>query len=373
MANSLTFKPGNPVGLTLNVQTFSFGQTSVGTASASKARQPQDVSDVNFAICPDITAVAFAVSVDTPLAQLGSYEFSPLPLYIVGFQSGTFAVKIYDAPRAAYVLNHANWELSFHQDPSECDGVLMGELFPDTYDGVNDSELPAPMLVGTGSFSGGSIVSFPFTPAQVGATILHASDTYVLFASFAPGSAGTGSPNPIPTATATAAPSPSPSPTPAATSTPSPAPSATGSLTINPGSNNMFLGNPPAPLASLSPSLFYTGTIAGIVSPMNASYMEVAGASPNGCPITGTVVYSLEVTYPNTFAFATTGAGYMATIITPGSADGTSYHAELFRASGCASLAGPSIVTVSGGTLSFAGGGALTIGANETDIVEFWH
>jgi hypothetical protein len=30
-------------------------------------------------------------------------------------------------------------------------------------------------------------------------------------------------------------------------------------------------------------------------------------------------------------------------------------------------------VNVSGGTLSFVGGGALTINANETDVVEFWH
>jgi Flp pilus assembly secretin CpaC len=136
----------------------------------------------------------------------------------------------------------------------------------------------------------------------------------------------------------------------------------------------MFLGNPPAPLGSLSPSLFYTGgTIAGIVAPMSASYLEVAGASPHACPVTGTVMYSLEVTYPNTFAFATTGSGYMATIITPGTADGTSYHAALFRAGGCATLAGPSVVNVSGGTLSFVGGGALTINANETDVVEFWH
>ena len=81
-------------------------------------------------------------------------------------------MKIYDAPHAAYVLNEANWELSLHQDPSECDGLLMSGLFPDTYGDVTDSVLPAPMLVGTGSFSGGSIVSFPFTPAQVGETFL---------------------------------------------------------------------------------------------------------------------------------------------------------------------------------------------------------
>jgi hypothetical protein len=59
--------------------------------------------------------------------------------------------------------------------------------------------------------------------------------------------------------------------------------------------------------------------------------------------------------------------------ITSGTADGTSYHAALFRAGGCATLAGPSGVNVSGGTLSFVGGGPLTINANETDVVEFWH
>ena len=369
MANSFTFRPGNPAGLSLNVQTFSFGQTSIGTATASNQRRPQDATNIDFSICPDVTAVSFAVSVDTPLAQLGSYDFSPLPFYIRGFQSGTFAVQVYDTRRGAFIIDHANWELTFHNDPNECKPVLMSELFPDDYQ--HDSLLPAPMLVGTGSFSNGSIVSFPFTPAQVGSTILKAGDTYVMFAAFTPGAVATGSPNPIPTITPV--PSPSPSPSPSSTASPIAAASAAGSLSINPGSGNIFLGNPPAALGLLSPSLFYSGTIAGIVAPMSASYLEVAGASPHACPITGTVIYSLEVTYPNTFAFATTGSGYMATIITPGTADGTSYHATLFRAGACATLAGPSGVAVSGGTLSFVGGGALTINANETDVVEFWH
>jgi Flp pilus assembly secretin CpaC len=107
---------------------------------------------------------------------------------------------------------------------------------------------------------------------------------------------------------------------------------------------------------------------------MTAPYYEVAGTVPNGCPVSGTVIYSLDVAYPSMFAFSSTsGSGYMATIITPGTADGTSYHAALFRAGGCAVLAGPSIVNVSGGTLSFAGAGSVIISAAENDIVEFWH
>lgn len=135
----------------------------------------------------------------------------------------------------------------------------------------------------------------------------------------------------------------------------------------------MFLGNPPAPLGSFSPSLFYNGTIAGILSPMSAPYIEALGSTPHACAVNGTIVYSLEVTYPTAFAFATATAGYMSTIVAPGTADGTAYHAGLFRAGGCAQLQGPDNIAVSGGTLTFDGAGALTIAANETDVVEFWH
>jgi hypothetical protein len=370
MAESFTFRPGNPAGLFLNnVQAFSFGQTGFGSAAtAANKRSSQDVGGVTSAVCQAITAVAFTVSVETPLSQLGQYSFSPLAQYEAGFGNGTFSLQLLESNYPAFLV--LNLGLAMQLDPQDCATILTLQLF-----GLSNAPvgLLTQDLAGTGVFSNGSLVSFPFTAAQVGATTLKPGLEYLLFAKFAAGSGSSASPNPIPTAAPTASPTSTPTASPSPSPTPTAAPSAAGTLSISPGTANFFLGNPPAALGSFAPSIMYNGTIAGIASPMSAPYLEVLGSSPHACPVTGTVIYSLEVTYPLPFAFVTTGNGYMSTIITPGTADGTAYHAGLFRAGGCNVLEGPDNIAVSGGALTFAGAGVEIVVGNETDVVEFWH
>jgi hypothetical protein len=347
MPAGLTFAAGAQPNTVLTVTTTTFGQTSL---TSQMRRSGQDI----VLGCPLLSVNTFTVSKDIPFSLLTAYDITPLPLYAQFFGTGTFKAFLFlatDLGPAGTITQ------------GFC-AAMAASLAPGKPNYVNG-------YIGTGTFGSGSNPTLTFANG-VDSGILFADNAYELVVVYSPAT-GTGSPVPSPSPSASPSPAPSASPSPSATATPTAVPSASGTLSIVAGAGNVFLGNPPAALGSFSPSLFYNGTIAGIASPMSAPYLEVLGGSPHACAVNGTIVYSLEVTYPVAFGLATVGFGYMSTIITPGTADGTAYHAELFRAGGCAQLQGPDNIAVTGGTLTFNGAVTQTVSANETDVVEFWH
>lgn len=198
--------------------------------------------------------------------------------------------------------------------------------------------------------------------------------------SASPTSAPTASPTTAPTASPTAAPTAGPTATP--TAAPTATPTAAPTATPTPFGNSFILTNAAtqsfqliaSPVAA-TVSFFGQVTIQGATSEV-VPYSEEVGIPSNGCPITGTVIDSITLTFPTAFTFAPNGSagpttGLLDTEFTPSFPVASGYGA-IYQVGSCTpAFSAQTELFASPTTYEYVGGGNTTIPAG-TYILELW-
>ncbi len=232
------------------------------------------------------------------------------------------------------------------------------------------ASVPAAVNSTSNSSLGMDVVTFTITTGHIGSAVIHLTEsnnaltlTYAIPVLVSTGPAPT--PTPSPTATPTSAPTTAP------TSAPTTAPNT---FTLLNSSSQTFslVGSPVAAQVSF----FGTVTISG-ASSENVGYSEITGVPANGCPVTGTVVDAISLTFPTSFSFAPNGSfgpgsGLLDTLFSPASATGT-YYGTIYQAGTCATpFDSAAAISSPPSSYEYPGGGNTNVPAG-TYILELWH
>jgi hypothetical protein len=220
------------------------------------------------------------------------------------------------------------------------------------------ASVPATAQIAT-SATLGETAQFTITPGAVGSTVIEVYES------------GTSQPPTfsVPVTVTNGVPSPTPAPSPTS------GPPVGNTFTLANASSQAFplAGSPVAAQVSF----FGQVTIAGAGSE-NVGYAETAGLPSNGCPVTGTIVDAISLTFPIAFSFAPNGSGgpttgFLDTVFTPPSATGT-YYGTIYQAGACGAPfdAATQAYSTTPTSFEYLGGGNTSVPAG-TYILELWH